>query len=220
MPADEPNDPEKIWDEYDWERFMQDQDRKTEHYMELLEKYLDDPNRDQIIAKEMGWTHLTDEDGKDWTEEAELFLDAETIGEEEAESENDAEAFSNFESDPLYRSCVELSGELGIALDENPALQNHPVAIKMATHSAIGSAKLAAALNDDDLDEIGMTLAYLKRALRAITISLDALLELQKHALIDDHRGQILAQRVFQVRDGIISKMGEIRREWRRRYEA
>ncbi len=215
MPDD---DPEKIWDEYDWERFMQDQDRKTEHYMELLEKYLDDPNRDQIIAKEMGWTHLTDEDGKDWTEEADLFLDAETIG-DETETENDSAAFSHFETDPLYRSCVELSGELGIALNENPALQNHPIAIKMATHSAIGSAKLAAALNDDDLDEIGMTLAYLKRALRAITISLESLLELQKNSVIDDHRGQVLAQRVFQVRDGIVTKMGEIRREWRRRYE-
>lgn len=194
---------------------MQDQDRKTEHYMELLEKYLDDPNRDQIIAKEMGWTHLAEDEGKDWADEAEMFLDAETIGEEETD---DLSAFDSFENDPLYRSCIELSGELGIALDENPALQNHPIAIKMATHSAIGSAKLAAALNDDDLDEIGMTLAYLKRALRAITISLDALLELQKNNLIDTHRGEILARRVFQVRDGIVSKMGETRREWRRRY--
>ena len=219
MPADDSNDPERIWDEYDWERFMQDQDRKTEHYMELLEKYLDDPNRDQIIAKEMGWTHLTDDAGNDWAEEAEIFLDAETIGEEAEAGSDDVSAFDAFENDPLYRSCVALSGELGLALDENPALQDHPVAIKMATHSAIGSAKLAAALNDDDLDEIGMTLAYLKRALRAITISLDALLELQKTQIIDDHRGQILAQRVFSVRDGIISKMGEIRREWRRRYE-
>ncbi|HEX8372528.1 MAG TPA: hypothetical protein VF585_07095 [Chthoniobacterales bacterium] len=212
------DDPDRIWDEYDWERFMQDQDRKTEQYMELLEKYLDDPNRDQIIAREMGWTHLTDETGHNWADEAEMFLDAETIG-DEISPEEDAAAFSSFETDPLYRACIELSGELGIALDENPSLQNHPLAIKMATHSAIGSAKLAAALNDDDLDEMGMTLAYLKRALRAITISLEALLELQKHALIDDHRGQILAQRVFQVRDGIVTKMGEIRREWRRRYE-
>ncbi len=210
------DDSDKIWDEYDWERFMQDQDRKTEHYMELLEKYLDDPNRDQIIAREMGWTHLADDTEDDWAEEAEMFLDAETIGDEEEENESPVQ--DSFETDPLYQSCVALSGELGLALDENPALQSNPVAVKMATHSAIGCAKLAAALNDDDLDEIGMTLAYLKRALRAITISLDALLELQKNRAIDDHRGQILAQRVFQVRDGIVSKMGEIRREWRRRY--
>ena len=43
--------PERAWDEYDWERFLQQQDHKTEKYMELLEKYLDDPNRDQIIAR-------------------------------------------------------------------------------------------------------------------------------------------------------------------------
>ena len=58
---------ERVWDEYDWERFLQQQDRKTEKYMELLEKYIDDPNRDQIIAREMGWHHLLDENGKDWS---------------------------------------------------------------------------------------------------------------------------------------------------------
>src|ERR1700757_5446384 len=59
--------PEGTWDEYDWERFLQQQDYKTEKYMELLEKYLDDPNRDQIIAREMGWTQLLE--GRDWTQE-------------------------------------------------------------------------------------------------------------------------------------------------------
>ena len=44
----------------------------------------------------------------------------------------------------------------------------------MATHSALASAKLAAALSDEDVDEIGMTIAYLKRALKAITVSMDA----------------------------------------------
>ena len=47
--------PEEIWDEYVWERFLQQQDRNTEKYFQLLEKYLDDPDRDAIIAEEMGW---------------------------------------------------------------------------------------------------------------------------------------------------------------------
>src|SRR6187549_1544371 len=89
--------PDKVWDEYDWERFLQEQDRKTERYMELLEKYLDHPDRDQIIAREMGWTHLMDEDGKDWTEEAETFLDAEMLQEEEEEMEG-SEPLESFES--------------------------------------------------------------------------------------------------------------------------
>ena len=55
------HEPDRIWDEYEWERFLQQQDHKTEKYMELLEKYLDDPQRDEIIAREMGWTQLLDE---------------------------------------------------------------------------------------------------------------------------------------------------------------
>src|SRR5437764_13374722 len=58
---------EPMWDEYDWERFLQQQDHKTEQYMQLLEKYLDDPQCDQIIAREMGWTQLLDE--RDWSTE-------------------------------------------------------------------------------------------------------------------------------------------------------
>ena len=51
---------ERVWDEFEWERFLQEQDEKTEKYMELMEKYLDDPRRDEIIAREMGWPELLD----------------------------------------------------------------------------------------------------------------------------------------------------------------
>ena len=64
-------EPERVWDEYDWERFLQQQDHKTEKYMELLEKYLDDPQRDQIIAQEMGWTQLLE--AKDWSTEVDAL---------------------------------------------------------------------------------------------------------------------------------------------------
>src|SRR5438874_3906841 len=65
---------EGIWDEYDWERFLQQQDQKTEKYMELLEKYIDDPQRDEIVAREMGWCHLNEDSGDDWSEEADPLL--------------------------------------------------------------------------------------------------------------------------------------------------
>ena len=51
------HDSDRAWDEYEWERFLQQQDQKTEKYMELLEKYIDDPQRDEIVAREMGWCH-------------------------------------------------------------------------------------------------------------------------------------------------------------------
>src|SRR3954463_16656211 len=76
-----PNDdqPEKVWDEHDWERFLQQQDRKTEKYMELLERFIDDPNRDQIIARGMGWNHLLDQEGQDWAEHVDSQFEAEAM---------------------------------------------------------------------------------------------------------------------------------------------
>ena len=82
----------------------------------------------------------------------------------------------------------------------------------------MASAKLAAALSDDDVDEIGMTIAYLKRALKAITMSIDAAAQLLSEELITAEQHTVLQQRLFQVRDGIITLMGEYRGEWRRRF--
>src|ERR1700710_177265 len=93
----EPDEPDKIWDEYDWERFLQQQDRKTEKYMELLERFVDDPNRDQIIAREMGWNHLLDKEGQDWAEHVdsqfeEAAMNAGALEEDDGEDcDDDAE---------------------------------------------------------------------------------------------------------------------------------
>src|SRR6266404_65168 len=132
------HEPERDWDEYDWERFLQQQDHKTEKYMELLEKYLDDPNRDQIIAREMGWTQLLD--GRDWTQEVDALME-----EEEEEKSTPADSF---EDHSLYRAAF------------------------------------------------------------ALTVWIDHMFD----------QDAVVLQRLFQVRDGIITLIGEYRCEWRRRF--
>jgi len=217
--GDPDNQPERVWDEYQWERFLQQQDRKTEHYMELLEKYMDHPDRDQIIAREMGWGHLMDGAEEDWLEEAdaqlasELGLDAEDETQPETE-----ENMGDFEMHPLYQASFGLTVWIDQLFDELGDLQNHPAAVKLATQSAIASAKLAAALSDDDIDEIGMTIAYLKRALKAVSNAMDAAVMLRSEITLSKDRFAVLNSRLFQIRDGIIALMGEYRTEWRRRY--
>jgi hypothetical protein len=206
---------EPMWDEYDWERFLQQQDHKTEKYMQLLEQYLDDPQRDQIIAREMGWTQLLD--ANDWSTEVDALLDEKPAEESDSDADQ-AAAFDTFEDHSLYRSAFALTIWIDQLFDEDPSLQNEPAAVKLATHSALASAKLAAALSDNDVDEIGMTIAYLKRALKAITISMDAAAQLLSEKLITATQHSVLQQRLFQVRDGIITLMGEYRGEWRRHF--
>src|SRR3954467_6346436 len=209
------HEPERAWDEYDWERFLQQQDHKTEKYMELLERYLDDPQRDQIIAREMGWTQLLD--SNDWSAEVDAMLDEE--GNEDEVCESGAEAASDsFEDHSLYRAAFGLTIWIDRLFDQDNSLQNEPAAVKLATHSALASAKLAAALSDSSVDEIGMTIAYLKRALKAITISMDAAAQLASEGLVTAEQNGFLVQGLFQVRYVIISLMGQYRGEWLRRY--
>ncbi|MEP6603845.1 MAG: hypothetical protein ABJB69_07855 [Spartobacteria bacterium] len=209
--------PERAWDEYDWERFLQQQDHKTEKYMELLEKYLDDPQRDEIIAREMGWTHLSD--SKDWSAEVDALMDKDADEEDFVESDPAGlAAEESFEDHILYRAAFALTVWIDELFDREPSLQSEPAAVKLATQSALASAKLAAALSDSEVDEIGMTIAYLKRALKAITTSLEGAAQLSSEKLISDNQYSVLLQRLFQVRDGIITLMGEYRGEWRRRF--
>ncbi len=250
---------ERVWDEYDWERFLQQQDRKTEKYMELLERYLDDPNRDQIIAKEMGWHHLLDETGKDWSANLDTLFDqrngaasgpVKEDGEdedsededdefEEADDEDEDEDEEDFDDDdldgedeeeedeksnnrydrhPLYQAASALTVYLDQVFDEQDPISQHPAAVRLTTSATLANVKLAAALSDDDVDELGMSIAYLKRALKAITNALDATAQCEQEQLIDAPLAQELRGRVFQVRDGVVSLMGLYRSEWRRRF--
>ena len=207
---------ERMWDEYDWERFLQEQDQKTEKYMQLVETYLDDPQRDEIIAREMGWTQLLE--AKDWSAEVDALFDEDVQEDDDLERGDMTKSVEAFEEHGLYQAAFALTIWIDQLFDQTPLLQNEPAAIKLATHSALASAKLAAALSGDDVDEIGMTIAYLKRALKAITISMNAAAQLLSEKLITGTQHSILQQRLFQVRDGIITLMGEYRAEWRRRF--
>ena len=209
-------EPERIWDEYQWERFLQQQEGKAEKYMRLLEEYLDDPQRDEIIAREMGWAQLLD--ARDWGAE----LDA-PPGEDAEENDPGVDQASRsaelFEEHNLYRAAFALTIWIDHLFDRNASLPNEPAAVKLATQAAVANAKLAAALSSDSLSEIGMTIAYLKRALKAITVSMDAAAQLRKVAgLVTRSQYAVLRKRLFQVRDGIITLMGEYRGEWRRRF--
>ncbi len=207
-------DSDRAWDEYEWERFLQQQDQRTEKYMGLLEKYIDDPQRDEIVAREMGWCNAAEEVESEWQEADEEF--------EEEEVRSGADIISDcaetFEQHVLYRASFNLTIWIDRLFEANSGLQNDPAAVKLATHAALAAAKLAAALSDEEVEELGMTIAYLKRSLKAITTAMDAAAQLGTEQKLSRAEGAALQQRLFQVRDGIILLMGEFRGEWMRRH--
>jgi hypothetical protein len=81
---DEPqweDDTEGPWDEQRWETFMRESDLRSARFGEIFETVMDDPNRDRIIAREMGW---------DWLEEA---LDEQEAARAAGELDEDEDEF-------------------------------------------------------------------------------------------------------------------------------
>ncbi len=204
------------WDEFRWERFLQEQEQRTEKYMELFDKYMNHPQRDEMIAKEMGWKHIV-EDEAEWEDD---FDEADCEEDEDFEEEGSEPAKPfKFERNPLYRAALAFNGELDELLDRlPPAAREHPAMNTLATQVTLATAKLAAALNDEDLEEIGMNIAYLKRALHALNTSLDAVVQLGEHNVVDTETVERLRSGVFAIRNDIVTITGEYRAEFRRRH--
>jgi hypothetical protein len=48
------------WTEEQWEKMMRESDLRAARFGELLETLMDHPNRDVVVAREMGWEELAD----------------------------------------------------------------------------------------------------------------------------------------------------------------
>lgn len=211
--ADEESGCPELWDEYQWERFLQQQDQKTEQYFALFEKYQDHPDRDEIIAREMGWNQSDDDDEEtsDWIE-----VTDEEDSDDSSDEDEEAE-LEELQGSEVYMQSMELNRRVFTMVEERDALKDHPVAVELATRVAICGAKLAAALCGDDSSEVGMTIAYLKRSLKAANDALGAAARLRQASLIDAEDLVSINELLFPIRERIVDMMGEYRQELRRR---
>lgn len=201
---------EEAWDEYQWERFLQQQDQRTEKYFGLLEQYSEHPDCDDLVAREMGW-----EEGGE--EEDELAASSLHALEEDLEEDGDFdEEFDEFTKSPVYVDTLRLHTWVNRWADRTPARKDNAEAVRMAAACAVCGAKLAAALCGNDGHEPGMTIAYLKRALHSAHEALDAAMNLADSGDMKPRDLAAFRKRIFPVREHLVDLMGHYRREWLR----
>jgi hypothetical protein len=198
-------------DEFEWELFLRASDRRATKLGELMEKYLDDPDRDRIIAREMGWTHI----------EEMLDAEAEFGGEEESDDTSDAD-FD--ETEPVN-------------IDE--FRPRHPLVARLMERS-VTLVKLAGDRQDDDLEEMvggfmavgpkiagslgivrpnrqidhelkGLVVARLKRALGELSRALNAASRLKDKKLELPFSIDEWVTEMLNTRQEILSLMKEFR---------
>ena len=225
--AYDPGD-EAPMDEFAWEKFMKEADRRTDKYGELLDKYKDHPDRERIVAREMGWT---------WVEE---MLDAKERGELKADddqNDNDFDDLPDLEPDPLmegkdwvrdehghhqhpltlrainvsmgmWHRCKD-QGLLGETGDED--LRN------MLFQTQVTGAKLAGALNSlayrgEDVDA-GFVVANLKRALQYLHQAITAAGAVKAKNLIPVQELSDYQAGLFALREEILALMKRFRKK-------
>ncbi|MDB6035631.1 MAG: hypothetical protein JWM16_5969 [Verrucomicrobiales bacterium] len=131
---------DKEFDEFDYEKLLREGDARTDKLMELYDKYQDDPNLEEIIAREMGWTHVEDA----------------LAGEEEEESDGDleeAEPFEGPDEDPELEPDPATEG-VDWVRDEHGYFK-HPLA-KRASEGALALTLKYRELNLDESDDLDL----------------------------------------------------------------
>ncbi|MHC1768271.1 MAG: hypothetical protein AB9869_29030 [Verrucomicrobiia bacterium] len=95
--------PEEEWDEFDYEKLMRESDAQADKYLELLDKYRNEPDCEQILTREMGWNLDAPDESEPESFEAPEFSAPDPGGESESnhdEGNEDADEYSDDE-DPF-----------------------------------------------------------------------------------------------------------------------
>jgi hypothetical protein len=231
-------DEEREWDEFDYEQLLRESDARTNKYAELLDKYKDSPDRDRLIAQEMGWTKLVEAlderetTGADIPREETDEMDAAATG--ELRGPNELEAPPPLEPDAETEGVDWIrakDGEVGHPLsmrvfaksmtfwhhcEKRGLLEgNHEdLEILVEEYQVLG-AKLAGALDGlaygRQMTSGAFVVATLKRALAHLHIAQSALEKVTSKELLSSRTLGRLRTELFFVREEILRLMAEFR---------
>jgi len=218
-------DPEEVWDEHDYEKFMRECDARTDKYMELLDKYGDSEEAEARIAREMGWDReLSEEEA----EEQRLGIEEINVASEEALDAPEPEPDPHREGidwirtedgdlrHPLQHRCFESAMRLWHACDElSKDLEDDKDVGQLISEFQITGAKLAGALNGIARGEIqpdeAFTVACLKRALDHLHKAQAGLEASAKRNVLPAPLAAATREDLFSIREGVLALMDELR---------
>jgi hypothetical protein len=219
---------EEEWDEFRCEELLRESDTRNAKYRTLLEKYLDHPDRDRIIAHEMGWTWMEDaldektQSASDDADEQEPIGDPFPVKMELPAPEPSREGIDWVRDKrgkivhPIEKHATE---SLVALLDELRAAGNpeerHDGLGEFVAQTMTLSAKLAGALGGLArgwaVAESGLSIASLKRALHVLHQALTAADTLGADTPFPSSRVAHYRAELFAIRQDILALMAKLR---------
>jgi hypothetical protein len=218
-------DSQAEWDEHDYERFLKECDARTKKYGELLDKYGDSEEAEEIIAREMGWAEeLTPEEAEEQRREIEEINAACEAGLNEPgpTPEPHREGIDWIRTErgglrhPLQHRCFESSVKVwkeveALGLDSSGDADLEQFVSEFQLTGAKLAGALAGVAEGRAFREPAFTVAYLKRALDHLHRSQAGLESAATRRLLP---GKLVAEaraELFAIRERILKLMDEYR---------
>ncbi len=225
------NTPEKPMSEAQWETLLKESDLRAARFGELLETLIDDPNRDEIIAHEMGWN---DQNGEDDDIEQFMDLDASFDGNGGAGAAADPamDSFAGIPDDddnlsdacdppdtiPAYVAAMAAADLIREALqpildnEDDEEIDERLSEVFLNIHTACAKISGGHAMGYDD-DVLCGNIVCNKIALDAVEKSLDALRSLRNDDLIDPVISDRLLPPLHSARRALAERITELRKQ-------
>jgi hypothetical protein len=131
------------------------------------------------------------------------------------------EGFQEFEKHPLYRRALRFGTYVHrVARLYRPRRRKRdPKAVdELVLQAYLMGAMIAAGVGRLDDTEIGFSIAYLKRGLRATHLALQALHDVRGRRHFPEKAADHVTRRLVGVRDDIVSEVMSLRQAWRRMF--
>lgn len=201
---------ELIWNEFDWEKYLRDQDELILRFLAHYEKLAGHAERLDEAARQMGWSP------EEWNQDAVNDSDVDSDVEDSPESLDDAEPYTLYKN-PVFVATRALFLSLTRAwerLAEQPQRTPQPLALAFLVTLHRSEDQAIQAIHALDFGDYAMTISLLKRALRELNQAMAHLTtpDLEAYSAVVTYRKEAML-RLFDLREIWLRVMNECRDE-------
>lgn len=201
------------WNEFDWERYLREQDDAIERYLKFYETFLPRADRLDRVAEKMNWSQ------EDWTDDGEVETAESEAADDEDDFEDPDEVYT-LHKNPIFIATKAIY--LGLnrswqTLASEPGQVPQPLAVTLQGALHAGEDHAVQAIHALDFGDYAMAVSLFKRALSALngTFALLNREDPENTAALTAWRDGALPQ-LFDLREVWLRVMSECRDELER----